>query len=279
MKYFEAHKFGGSPLADSYGVKTFVDRLTYNVRTPAIILVSAFKNMTNLLEHLCLYIHAGEKERAEEKKDELLKFHLAMAYNLFPSQGKIFERIVSIIDTIYIEKSLGENYSTLCGRIMGLGEDLSSVIISEYLKFYGVENELINSRDFIVTDTSSNSNIIWGSSKEKIVNFFNVLSTPVVIMQGFVGRDPLGRASILKREDSDLSAVVVSIALDANLFFWKKRAVSKNFGEISFRQFVMMEAEKEKLLSDGAIKVIQGSKKSFMVINFDQPEEKTFVHF
>ncbi len=281
MKYLETVKFGGSPLDNSvYSINMFEGHVIYRVNMPAILVISAFKNMTNRLERLAVFINSKKREMAEKEKEEILKAHLATAYNIFPTDNEVFKMIVSIVDSIDIDKLTGKDFRMLCGQIMGKGEDISSLIVSEYLRFKGIENELVDSREFIVTDKVSDGEIILEKTKGKIQKFFESKKSPLITMQGYIGKDELGRSSTLKREDSDLSAAGTAIELSTDLIFYKKRGVQNAPKEIIFGKFLELETSQEKgLLSERALKMLGDNKKEFWIINFDNPTEKTRVHF
>jgi aspartokinase len=275
-------KCGGSPLDGGiYSIATFMDRITFEVKEPTILVISAFKNVTNMLERIALYLSAGEKDKAEKQKRELLEIHLSLAFNIFHSECGVFEKIVSIVESIDTSKYLHKGYNILCGEILGKGEDLSSLIISEYLSSQYAENKLVDSRKFIFTDGIVNSNISWlGETRKKISDFFDTVKVPLVVMQGFVGTDSAsGKPAVMQREYSDVSAVAVSGVLGTTLTFWKKRGVVGDPSEISFQEFLETEeGVNNKLIAGGALQLITEYKKSFSVVNFDTGE-KTLVHF
>lgn len=280
--FAEVNKVGGASLKDIYAMGTLKRHVDFEMKRPTILVVSAFKNVTNILERLSLFLYVGNIKRAEEEKEKILKLHFKITYDLFPQGHKVFEKIIDIVKSIDTNKYAKADYNFICGEIMGLGEDLSKMIVADYLEFKGTKNELVDSREFIFTDSLANSELHWnGETKHVIKEFFTRKENPLIIMQGFVGRDIVsGRNSVMKREYSDVSAVAVAVALGVpELKFWKKRGVEGNPAQISIGEFKELEKNKEDLLAEAALKMIEDSKISFSIINFDNIKEKTLVHF
>jgi aspartate kinase len=107
---------------------------------------------------------------------------------------------------------------------VSLGEFLSTSILSTYARECGIDNTLIDARQFIFTDDAwTEGKILWDKTEKTIVSAMaSFQQQKVVIVQGFIGQAPDGNITTLGREGSDYTASVFAYALQADkMTIWK----------------------------------------------------------
>ena len=106
-------------------------------------------------------------------------------------------------------------------QIFGYGELISTTIISNYLQDIGLENQWLDVRSCIQTDsTYRDAKVNWETSQEAIQAQVNKSS--LTITQGFIGADDNNYTTTLGREGSDYTAGIFAYCLNAeSVTIWK----------------------------------------------------------
>ena len=226
----EVFKLGGA-FFEADIIVNFFKKLNNNQKR--LYVVSAIKGITRLLE-IIYFIQIQKNVNKEYKKSvikislsEFKKIHLDLIKKLLKNdqQRKISEKAFSILfkelkDTVWGEI---ETLNIYQARILKFGELASSKILSDYLEFIGHYNKWLDSRDYLKTSESYiEAEVLQIDPAFKII--FNKF--PSLILQGFIGKTPNGKDSLLGYDGSDYSATKFANSLlnsekEIILTFWK----------------------------------------------------------
>ena len=214
-------KFGGASIKNSKRIENVFSIIDKYKGQKIIIVFSAIADITNLLEDLVdLYIN--REARVKNKLLEIKEIHFGILDNLFNKNDKVYEKINNIFDEIdlILDAKPHKIFSFNYDQIVSKGELLSSIILSDYLNLKKINNSLLDSRDFIKTDSKfQNAKIDWLLTKKKIKE--KITNFPIVT-QGFVGSDMSNNPTTLGREGSDFTAAIIANSLDVDeVIIWK----------------------------------------------------------
>ncbi len=210
-------KFGGSSVGSPdriRGVKKIIEAQP----TPVIVVVSAFKGVTDQLKQI------GEmaSQRNDEYKalvEECLERHLENARALIPeeqvreAEGAIkdmFRDLREILNGIYILRELSLR---AMDYILSFGERLSAYIISQSIS----DCEHFDSRYLIKTDENfGNANVDFDLTNVLIRKELGEI-TKIALLPGFIASTYHNETTTLGRGGSDYSAAILAAALDAEI--------------------------------------------------------------
>jgi aspartate kinase len=181
--------------------------------------------ITNALEELL----AANRENRDTMPaySHIRDYHLQIVNELFPDKShRIYSELEGVFFSIMNAYKLSdEDYDFQYDQMVGLGEMLSSKILSYYLQQVGISNQWIDVKTCIATDsTFREGKVNWTQSEIQIRNVTKkVFSTcSCLVTQGFIGGDDKGRMITLGREGSDYSAAIFAYCLNVeNLTIWK----------------------------------------------------------
>ena len=285
----DINKIGGASIIDASSVKVLSLHVPYYItkQKPTIIVVSAMDKVTNMLEHLALSLFTKNAEKAREFWQKIYDFHIKIMIDLFPSNDfcLVHDEICRVL-AFDFDEYYGRPYDFICGKIVPLGELVSSIIISQYFKRVRLSNRLIDARDYMVTtEDYINAQVLFPETEQGMKTIFTgnfLQENPLIITQGFIGKSAMGRPSTIGREGSDYTAALLAIMLEAeHLSFWKKRGVYGNPKKISLEEFKKIEEDSNKgnkLLFHRCLDLLIEYRRSFWIINFDAPETRTLVY-
>ncbi len=279
-------KYGGASLEDASSVKVLSSHVSnYMTKQPTILVVSAMKGGTNDLELLASYLSEKNISKARELLQKIYDFQVDTMENLFLSNDycPVYDEIDRILTFDFDEYS-GMPYDFICGKIVPVGELMSSVIVSSYLNGAGLKNRLIDARDYMVTSENPvNAQVLFGETEKKMKSIFTrslLQENPLIVTQGFIGKSSNGLSSTIGREGSDYTAALLGTILEAlNLGFWKMRGVDGNPQKISREEFKKIEenSTEGRLLYQKCLDFLIEKKKDFWIINSNDPDSRTLV--
>lgn len=216
-------KFGGASVRDAENVKNVCDVLRKVGYEDSLIIASAMGKTTNALE---VVVHNYFQNRFDlaESVDVVKDYHYNIVRELFPNEDhdiyaslqELFEEI-----TYFLLNNKSPNYNFVYDQIVSYGEIISTTILHYYLIESGIENNWLDSRNLIKTDTIyRDANVNWDITIELIKA--NICTKQLFVVQGFIGSDSNGFSTTLGREGSDYSAAIFAYALDAeSVTIWK----------------------------------------------------------
>ncbi|MFY0254992.1 aspartate kinase [Chitinophaga sp. 30R24] len=280
MKVF---KFGGASLESVERIRQVAQIVQAFPDEKLLIVISAMAKTTNELEKVAENFFLRKREIAAQLLYNVEQSHLNVAEVLLGNrQHPVFIQLQQFFTEA--EWTLGEKpmrqYDYYYDQLVGLGELLSTAIVSAYFNSIGLANTWLDVRDVFRTDDNfRDANIDWAYTQrqvtEKVAPLFDTLN--IVITQGFIGSTDQNESVTLGREGSDYSAAVFANMLDAeNQTIWKdveglKNADPKlfpntvNIPEISYGEVIEMAYYGAQVIHPKTIKPLQNKQIPLLV--------------
>ena len=224
-------KFGGTSVGSAARMKVSAGLAMDAAKTrPVAIVVSAMSKITDLLLDTMKHAEAGDRAGIEANIATLRKRHHEALLELLPEarQEDLRRQLDQLVDEF--ERivggmlMLGDRPVRSIDEAVCIGERLSALLVSEYMKSQGVAAAAINAADVVVTDAVfGNASPVMEATEVKakkvLLPLLEAGSLPVVT--GFNGATADGRATTLGRGGSDFSASILAAALNAEeLWIW-----------------------------------------------------------
>ena len=216
-------KFGGASVKDADGVRNVYDVLQKVGYQDVLIVVSAMGKTTNALE-VVIKDYFDQSKSLQASVQEVKKYHNQIILDLFEDENHpVFVAVAKLFDELdyFLSHNKSPNYSFVYDEIVPFGELLSSTILSYYFKSLEVQNNWVDVRNFIKTDSNyRDAGVDWELTQKNISKGIkkNILN----ITQGFIGSDENNFTTTLGREGSDYSAAIFAYCLNAeSVTIWK----------------------------------------------------------
>ena len=210
-------KFGGSSVG-SPEIISEVKRILESEPTPIIIVVSAFRGITDQIIKAC-EIAAQKNESFITEIEDMRKRHLEVAEKLIPKSkrdnvsayvNKMLNDFSELLYGIYI---LGDLTPKTLDHLLSYGERLSSFIISNILE----EAVCIDMRNFIRTDSNfGNAQVDFDTTNKLIPETLRNVKG-IIVAPGFIAANQKGDITTLGRGGSDYTAAIIAAAVDAEI--------------------------------------------------------------
>jgi len=224
-------KFGGTSMGSAERIKVAAGICTEQKRQrPVVAVVSAMSGVTDLLLNTLRHAEGGDESGIAANLERLTARHLEACKELLDaarcqstSSGihaliGDFQRITNGV------RMLGERPPRSVDEAIAIGERMSALMMSEYLKASGVAAEAINGASVIVTDAVfGNATPIMPETRKKADQILRPALDrgAIAVVTGFNGATMDGRPTTLGRGGSDFSASILAAALDASeLWIW-----------------------------------------------------------
>lgn len=222
MKVF---KFGGASVKDAEAVRNIVSILKQYENEDLYVVISAMGKTTNALESLAKAFF-DKSNKVEALLNEIKAFHLNILNELFIEVSHpIFEEIENAFVEIewQLEDDAVGTFDFEYDQMVGIGEILSTKIVSAYLNYKMVENDWVDVRGLIRTNNNyRNAQIEWEETQRLISNYDSRRNKSITITQGFIGSSSENFTTTLGREGSDYTAAIIASALKAEeVIIWK----------------------------------------------------------
>src|ERR1039458_7649370 len=217
-------KFGGSSIRDAERIKNVIYIVKNDLKNNNIvgIVFSAFQGVTDDLLSISnlaavrndLYIteFLKLKERHLKTTAELLS-----AKTLSKTESSILSilnELEEILKGVYLIKELSAKTLDL---ILSFGELLSNTIISLALFEDKIENELLDTRELIITDRNFGSaRVLFDNTDNNIKNYFTH-HKKLQIITGFIASTLQKETITLGRGGSDYSVSIIGAALGVDI--------------------------------------------------------------
>lgn len=284
------YKFGGASVKNAEAVKNVASIINNREDSPMVVVISAMGKTTNALESL-LDSFFNKKNDVTVKLDQIKKFHFEIAEELFKKNHPVFQELHNVF--VELEWQLEDDpigtYDFEYDQMVGIGEQLSTKLVSAYLTQEGVPNKWLDARSLIRTDNNYREAAVdWQVTneqvKELIVNPLNV--SDIFITQGFVGSTSENFSSTLGREGSDFSAAIIAACTNAKeVVIWKDvdgmlNADPKYFektvklNNISYREAIELAYFGASVIHPKTIKPLQNKEIPLRVKSFINPDNK-----
>ena len=217
-------KFGGTSVANAENINKVVEIVSATIKKePAVVVVSAFGGVTDLLLGAATLAAAGD-ETYREKLTVVEQRHLDAVKQLLPVAGqsqllslvkKACNEIEDICNGIYLLRELTARSKD---RIASYGEWLSSQIIAARFNTNGVPAQWIDARSLIRTNSNfTAAEVDYAVTNQQVHQFFNKAESSLFILPGFIASDSNGITTTLGRGGSDFTAAIMAAALDATV--------------------------------------------------------------
>ncbi len=214
-------KFGGTSVGSSKNINQVISILeTYASKDHVICVVSAIGGITDKILHAGRLAETNDKDYKKEFKAIKTK-HLNILTKLIPNPEpevitKLKEQLKSLkslLDGIYLINELSPQTSD---RLVSFGELLSSYIIAETLKSRGLNAQLKNTQELIVTNSNfTKAEVKFNITNSNIQDYFIEAKQNITILPGFISKSSNNEITTLGRGGSDYTAAIIAAALQA----------------------------------------------------------------
>lgn len=220
-------KFGGASVKDASGFKNVAGIIKKFKTDALVVVVSATGKTTNALETVIKEKFVDPVKAIQLLRD-IKSQHEIIINELFGNlpqdlMSEINEHIVE--GEWIIEETREMTFDYVYDQIIGIGELISSRILSHYLNHQGISNEFVDARSMIITDeTWREGRIQWVITNTKIKEVCSPIlsSGKIALTQGFIGSTSENNTVSLGREGSDYTAAIISAAIEAqSMTIWK----------------------------------------------------------
>ncbi len=287
MKIF---KFGGASVRHAAAIRKVAGIIRLYQQEKILLVVSAIGKTTNALERVVANFQQGIDYRNE--LTEIRVHHEIVMKDLFPGSNPAWEKVADEFRAIDGKLNRSLQPDQLYDQIVSIGEVLSSIVVAEFLLTEGIKVQWVDSREYIVTDsTYREGKVNWSASEQKIKSLKDILERNLIVTQGFIGSDANGFTTTLGREGSDYTAAIYGSCLGASsVTIWKDvpgvmNADPKRFSEatvfeeLPFREAAEMTYYGASVIHPKTIKPLANKNISLLVKNFDDPSlPGTIIH-
>jgi aspartate kinase len=224
-------KFGGTSVGSAERMRVAAQLAAREQeKRPVAVVVSAMNKVTDLLLDTMRHAEAGDRTGIAANLKVLRTRHEEACRELLPevAQDGVLAKLNEVVDEferiVNGMAMLGERPPRSVDEAVAVGERLSVVLLSEYLKSAGTPSVGVNARDVVVTDAVfGNASPLMEPTREKAREKLQTLLEQgyLPVITGFNGATADGRPTTLGRGGSDFSASILAAALDAaELWIW-----------------------------------------------------------
>ena len=215
-------KFGGTSVGSSENINKVIQIVSHaSENESVVVVVSAVGGITDKL------MNASSKAISKDldyKSDfnKLKKQHIDVIEGLLSGDSLentkdiILEKLLELeklLDGIYLINELSPQTTD---KLLSFGELMSSLIIFEAMQQKGLNIQLKNSQNLIVTDSNfTNAAVQFEETNANITTYFEHNDKLITILPGFISKSEDGEITTLGRGGSDYTAAIVASALDA----------------------------------------------------------------
>lgn len=218
-------KFGGTSVQDAAAIGNAVDIVSSRLHRAPIVVVSAMARVTDMLVSVSQAAKERRFDDASAMIEQIRERHLSTARQLLEGldslasvEREIEKQIEELMALALSVSTLGELTPRTQDAIVSFGERLSSLIVAAAMRARAIDAELVDSRDFIVTDDRFTKaaplmEAIVQHGREVIMPLIDTGRVPVA--QGFIGSTADGVTTTIGRGGSDYTAALIGAALGA----------------------------------------------------------------
>lgn len=240
------YKFGGASVKDAAGVRNVASIIAKEKNNDVLVVISAMGKSTNALETLVNAAFKNDKSASSILKD-FIESHNQLLTELFEENSFIWTNEVRNLflelECLIDNENLKDDYDFLYDQIVSFGELISTRIVSAYLLSQNIQNQWLDARNFIITDSRyRDAKVQWEETERVVTNRLKPLSAKnLIITQGFIGKGESGETTTLGREGSDYSAAIFGKLLGAeSVTIWKDVAGVMNADPKKFENTVLI---------------------------------------
>lgn len=212
-------KFGGTSVGSAANILN-VKKILSSVNEPVVVVVSAFKGITDKLLLTSCLAAAGDhaysrefEEIVEQHKNvvQRLDINEEQRIELTERVDKLLDELSKIFKGVFLINDLSKKTSD---KIVSYGERLSTEILASAFSDF----ELLNAFELIKTDTTFERHTPDINVSNKLILDAYNKSSRRVLVAGFISTcDTTGEITNLGRGGSDYTAAIFASALDADV--------------------------------------------------------------
>lgn len=205
-------KIGGTALSNISNIIDFTNTLNHSNR-PILLVISAFGKLSSALKNF-------DFTPIISKKSSPFHFFREFSSILTDSECVKFFTYLDKVEIILTKRAKGITISgefpaRVMDEILSFGELVSSYFVHCLLNSINIENEFVDSRELIITDSD------FGVAKLDLAESIARIQkqkfySGVIVTQGFIASDLAGNTTTMGFESSNLSATVFANALDSS---------------------------------------------------------------
>ena len=216
-------KFGGTSVGSASNINKVIEIVNNaSNKINIAVVVSAVGGITDKLLYAA---NEAVDKKINYKKifNDIKNIHLEIINELLDGEPlDIVEDIIiehltnleKLLDGIYLINELSPKTTD---KLLSYGEIMSSFIISEAMKHKGLNVQLKNSQELIITDNSfTNASVNFEETNTNIRLFFDGDCKLVTLLPGFVSKSEDGEITTLGRGGSDYTASLIAAAINAS---------------------------------------------------------------
>ena len=217
-------KFGGTSVGSSKNISKVIKIVKdESASENIVVVVSAVGGITDKL--LVAADKAINKDQSYKQDFEALRLkHIEVIDGLL--SGEVHEattdivlehlsRLEKLLDGVYLINELSPKTTD---KLLSFGELISSLIIYEAMKSKGLNVQLKNSQNLIVTDSNfTNAAVNFEETNSNITTYFESNQKMVTILPGFISKSEQDEITTLGRGGSDYTAAIIAAALHASV--------------------------------------------------------------
>ena len=285
----QVFKFGGASVKDAEAVKNVAYIIkNFAQENQLLVVISAMGKTTNHLEAVFQKFLLNQDWK--ESLSELYEYHYRICASLFPEKHLVFSTLEYYflqLETTLLKKVQADKFDESYDQIVCFGELISTQILSQYLTLENIENEWIDARNFIKTDTTWREGKVDLDWTAQLVQreLKPILNEKIIITQGFLGGTLGNKTTTLGREGSDYSASIFAYCLDAEkVSIWKdvagvlnadpkKIADTKLYETLSYREAAEMTFYGANVIHPKTIKPLANKNIPLYVKSFIEPQK------
>src|SRR5690606_37251359 len=283
----KVYKFGGASVKDAAGVRNVVKVLEEVGHGQTLVVVSAMGKITNAMEKV-VEAYFKDRDAVPAFLQEVVDFHREIAMELFQDQNHPIHHSLDILfEEVkgFLAWNKSPKYAFVYDQVVGYGELLSTSIVSSYMAQAGIDNQWLDVRTLIKTDSGfRDAQVNWERTQREVAQRVDL--TKLNITQGFLGSDDNNFTTTLGREGSDYTAAILAYCLDAeSVTIWKDvpgvlNADPRNFKEtqlldlISYREAIELAFYGASVIHPKTLQPLQGKEIPLLVKSFLNPRDK-----
>ena len=215
-------KFGGTSVGSAENIEKVVE-IAGAKKNKVAVVVSAMGGVTNML------IEASELALDNDTTfmeivEEIDLLHRSAISELL--EGDLKEKALQhLSETLQQLNSVLQGVSLLndlsgksAARIVSTGEILSSYMIALAMRQKGLDAELKDSRELILTDSNyQNARVDYEETYQRIAEYFSGSENDIVVLPGFISSNDKGETTTLGRGGSDFTAALIANGVNAEV--------------------------------------------------------------
>ena len=215
-------KFGGTSVGSAENIKKVIEIVkAASESDQVVVVVSAVGGITDKLMGASLKAiennlnYKNDFIKLKQQHIEIIE-GLLSGVRLSETKDVILEKLAELeklLDGVFLINELSPKTTD---KLLSFGELMSSLIIFEAMQDYGLNVQLKNSQNLIVTDSNfTNAAVQFEETNANIISYFEHNKKMVTILPGFISKSEDDEITTLGRGGSDYTAAILAAALNA----------------------------------------------------------------